>query len=98
VKRNSIAVGSYSVIDNLIHLGLFIEPSMDVVLSNLKKKNIKLQKAAIMDCCSPMLFNIKVNQHYRSFIYNDYMFEVNPNVKELADASKLVNMFLYRFG
>ncbi|WP_158990190.1 hypothetical protein [Mucilaginibacter sp. L196] len=95
IKRNSIAVGSYSVIDSLIHLGLFTQPSMDVILSNLRKKNVSLQKAAIMDCCSPMLFNIKVNEHYRRFIYDDYSFQRNPNVKELADASKLVNTFLY---
>jgi hypothetical protein len=95
VKRNSIAIGSYSVIDSLIHLGLFSEPSMNAILINLKEKNVKLQDPTLMDCCADMLFNIKVNNNYRRFIYNGAIVENNPNVKELADASKLVNMFLY---
>jgi hypothetical protein len=95
VKRNSIAVGSYSVIDSLIHLGLFSEPSMDAILINLKEKGVKLQDPTLMDCCADMLFNVKVNNHYRRFIYNGAMVDNNPNVKELAAASKLVNTFLY---
>jgi len=68
---------------------------MDAILINLKEKGVKLQDPTLMDCCADMLFNVKVNNHYRRFIYNGAMVDNNPNVKELAAASKLVNTFLY---
>jgi len=94
-KRNSIAVSSYSVIDTLIHLGLFTQPSMEAILLKLKQRGVKLQSPSMLDCCSDFLFNIKLNNHYRRFIYNGYMPMANPDVKELAEASKLVNTFYY---
>ena len=95
IKRNSIATSSYSVIDTLTHLGLFTQLSMDVILSNLKEKGVKLQQPTIMDCCGDEIFTVKLNNQYRRFIYNGYMPTGNPDVKELAEASKLVNTFYY---
>jgi hypothetical protein len=95
LKRGSIAHSSYTIIDSLIHLGLFTQPDISAILSNLKQKNVKLKRVAMLDGPPYMLFNIKVNQHYRSFMYNSYEFIGNPDVKELADANKLVKKFLY---
>jgi hypothetical protein len=49
IKRNSIAVSSYSVIDSLIHLGLFTQPDISTILSNLKSRNVKLKQATMLD-------------------------------------------------
>jgi hypothetical protein len=95
IKRNLISTSFYSVIDSLIHLGLFTEPDISTVLSNLKIKNIKLKQPNMLDGPNDMLFKIKVHQYFRSFTYNDYEFIGNPDVKDLANANKLVNMFLH---
>jgi hypothetical protein len=94
LKHSSIARSSYSVIDSLIRLGLFTQPDISTILSTLKEKNIELKRVAMLDGPPSMLLNIKVNQHYRSFWYNSYDFIGNPDVKELADANKLVKTFL----
>jgi len=95
IKRNSIAANSYSVIDTLTHLGLFTQPSTDAILSSLKEKGVQLQKSTVMDCCGDEIFTIKLNNHYRRFIYDGTAVVNNPNIKELADASRLVNTFYY---
>jgi hypothetical protein len=93
-KRGSIAHSSYSIVDSLIHLSLFTQPDISTIDSDLRQKNVKLQRVSMLDGPPYMLFNIKVNQSYRSFWYNSYHFIGNPDVKELADANNLVKTFL----
>jgi len=95
LKHHSIVPSSFSIIDSLIHLGLFTQPDISTILSNLKQKNVKLKRVAMLDGPPFMLFDIKVNKHFRSFTYYSYEFSGNPDVKELADANNLVKTFLH---
>jgi hypothetical protein len=95
IKHNSVPSSSYSVLDSLIRLGLFTQPDISIILSNLKSRNVKLKQASMLDGPNDITFKIKVNQHYRTFVYNDYSFIANPDIKELTDANKLVKTFLY---
>jgi len=94
IKKQALNIDADHIIDNLIKLGLFTQPDIDVVLENLKNNNVKLDRSTVMDCCDNLLFDIKIGNHYRNFKYNNYTFTGNPNIKELIDANALTDTFL----
>lgn len=67
-------------------------PSNKKIILNLKKRKVKIYDSLTMDCCSDVLYEVKVDTMFRNFTTNAYYYHGNENIKEINCGIHLDNI------
>jgi hypothetical protein len=82
----------YTLLQALIDNKLFSLPEVDFITDSLKKNGVKVERTRAMDPYS-MKFELKVNQMYRSFNCDPFLWAANKGIKELQPEIALFQLF-----